>query len=83
MLVPDLHRTTLYHPERSSHRITGERPQSPHLSGRFASHLNRLREGVDRLELLLILFAAPLREVPDVDDREPPPLRPGQVALSE
>ena len=52
-------------------------------SGRFASHLNRLREGVERLELLLILFAAPLREVPDVDDREPPPLRPGQVALSE
>src|SRR3954454_12756813 len=29
-------RTTLYHPERSSHRITGERPQSPHLT-RIAS----------------------------------------------
>ena len=82
MLVAVYDRTTLYHPERSSHRIP-ERPQSPHLSGRFASHLNRLREGVERLELLLILFAAPLREVPDVDDREPPPLRPGQVALSE
>jgi hypothetical protein len=32
MLVADPNRTTLYHPERSSHPITGERPQSPHLS---------------------------------------------------
>src|SRR6266487_1769606 len=30
-----IHRTTLYHPERSSHRITGERPQSPHLFQRY------------------------------------------------
>jgi putative transposase len=44
MLVADYDRTTLYHPERSSHRITGETPQSPHLSGDCASHLNRLPE---------------------------------------
>src|SRR5674476_1303329 len=35
-------RTTLYHPERSSHRITGERPQSPHLSSKSESMLNAL-----------------------------------------
>ena len=52
-------------------------------SGSFASYLNRLRGGVERLELSVILCAAPLREVPDVDDQEPPPLRPGQVALPE
>ena len=39
--------------------------------------------GVERLELSVILCAAPLREVPDVDDQEPPPLRPRQVALSK
>ena len=50
-------------------------------SGRFASHLNRLRRGVERLESTVILSAAPLREVPDVDAGEPFPLRPGQVAL--
>ena len=32
MLVADPHRPTLYYPERSSLPITGERPQSPHLS---------------------------------------------------
>jgi hypothetical protein len=32
MLVADAHRTTLHHPERSSHRITRLRPQSPHLT---------------------------------------------------
>ena len=42
-----------------------------------------LREGLERLELPVILSAAPLREVPDVDDQEPPPLRPGQAALPE
>ena len=31
MPVADPHRTKLYHPERSSHRLTGERPQSPNL----------------------------------------------------
>src|SRR5215472_13899575 len=51
-------------------------------SGRNASHLNRLRAGLERLESLVILSTAPvLPEVPDVDDREPPPLQPRQVAL--
>jgi hypothetical protein len=31
MLVAVPHRTTFHHPERSSHRIAGGRPQSPHL----------------------------------------------------
>jgi hypothetical protein len=29
MLVADPHRTTLYHPERSSHRIAGRDPNHP------------------------------------------------------
>jgi transposase len=33
-------------------------------SGRFANHLNRLGEGLERLELCVILSAAPLCEVP-------------------
>ena len=37
-------------------------PECP--SGRFASHLNRLAEGLERLESCVILSAAPLREVP-------------------
>jgi hypothetical protein len=35
MLVADPHRTTLYHPERSGHRVAGGRPQSPHLTHNF------------------------------------------------
>ena len=42
-----------------------------------------LREGLERLESCVIRSAAPLREVPYVDDGEPPPLRPGQAALPE
>jgi len=33
-------------------------------SGMFANHLNRLGEGLERLELCVILSAAPLCEVP-------------------
>ena len=52
MLVADPHRTTLYHPERSSHRITGERPQSPHLSGPSPRVLDAIRaEAGDTLRL--------------------------------
>jgi hypothetical protein len=39
--------------------------------------------GLERLESCVILSAAPICEVPDVDDEEPPPLRPGQAALPE
>ena len=45
--------------------------------------LNWLREGLERLELCVIRSAAPIWEVPYVDDGEPPPLRPGQAALPE
>ena len=39
--------------------------------------------GLERLESSVILSAAPIYEVPYVDDREPPPLRPRQAALPE
>jgi hypothetical protein len=45
--------------------------------------LSRLREGLERRELCVILPVAPLREVPDVDDGEPPPLQPRRDALPE
>jgi transposase len=41
---------------------TSPPPKCP--SGRFANHLNRLGEGLERLELCVILSAAPLCEVP-------------------
>jgi hypothetical protein len=41
------------------------------------------RVGVERLDSRVILSAAPIREVPDVDDGKPPPLQPRQAALSK
>jgi hypothetical protein len=38
-------------------------------------------EGLARLESVVSLSEAPIREVPDVDQREPPPLRPESSAL--
>jgi hypothetical protein len=47
------------------------------------SLLSLLAEGLERLESSVILSLAPIREVPHVDDREPPPVRPGQAALPQ
>jgi len=52
-------------------------------SGRFVSLLSLLAGGLERLESTVILSPAPIREVPHVDDRKPPPVRPGQAALPE
>jgi len=38
---------------------------------------------LDPARLSVTLYAAPIREVPNVDDQEPPQLQPRQAALSE
>jgi len=39
--------------------------------------------GLDRLESPVTLSLAPIREVPDVDDRKPRPVQPSRTALSD
>jgi hypothetical protein len=52
-------------------------------SEKIASLQSRLATGVARLESTMTLCVAPIREVPHVDSREPPPIQPGQASLPE
>ena len=69
-------------------RLINKFPNAPNkdvgegLNTAFAA-MKALREGLERLELCVIRSAAPIWEVPYVDDGEPLPLRPGQAALPE
>ena len=69
-------------------RLINKFPNAPNkdvgegLNTAFAA-MKALREGLERLESCVIRSAAPIWEVPYVDDGEPLPLRPGQAALPE